>query len=617
MKTFKLSSYSFYAALILVIYIIVSNFLFFPQQIISYDIYGYYLYLPQTFIYHDLGIHNPDQVLDLMQKYGNSSTFYQASPLADGGYVMKYSMGLAILYAPFFFIAHFFAPLTGYAADGYSFPYQLALLVGGMLYTIAGILFLRKVLLRFVNEKITAISLILIVAATNFPIHTSMYGQNAMSHNFLFALYAVVLWLTIRWHETYKAKWIIFLGIICGITILSRPTEIVILAIPLLWGITSFKALHDKFNLLLKHFIQISLFGFIVLTFGFFQLIYWKIHTGHFLYYSYGSNPGEGLELFHPYFRQVLFSFRKGWLIYTPIMFFAIAGFAVLYKRNKKLFWPLIIYFIGNLYLISCWSTWWYANSFSQRPLVPALAVMSIPLGYMILWISERKFLLKIAFSIIIAFLIFLNIFQIWQFHSGIIDGERMTREYYSRIFLSTHATDEDRKYLLLDRYYYYVNGFDNEYEYNSRLYKTDGFENGATFDSIAPAQGSSYCILDSADTYSPVIESTYSELTQRDHAWLRVRVKLFPVSPPDSMKIAIVTHFSHNGFAYNYRAIESPTLVLQEGIWNDVKFDYLTPEVRQKSDLFRTFIWNISGGIVLVDDLRLEVFEKKEDLLK
>lgn len=616
MKTQK-TSYSLFVAIIIIIYIISSNFLFFPQQIISYDIYGYYLYLPQTFIYHDLGIHNPDRVMALMQQYNSSSTFYQASLLPEGGFVMKYSMGMAILYAPFFFIAHILAPIAGYAADGYSFPYQLALLVGSMIYTILGIVFLRKVLLRFFNEKTAAISLLLIVAATNFPVHTSMYGQNAMSHNFLFALYAMALWFTIRWHESLKTKWIVFLGLACGIAILSRPTEIVILAIPAFWSITTWKSFVEKLQLLLKKFGQLTLFAGIIFAIGFLQLLYWKKFTGHFIYYSYGSNPGEGLELFSPYIKEVLFSFRKGWLIYTPIMLFAIAGFVVLYKRNRKLFWPLTIYFISNLYLISCWSTWWYANSFSQRPLVPALAVMSIPLGYMLLWISERKFLLKIAFSAIIAFLVFLNIFQIWQFHTGIIDGERMTRAYYSRIFLSTHATDEDRKYLLLDRYYFYMNGFVNENEYNSRLFVKEGFDNGTTYDSIAPAEGSSYCILDSADTYSPVIEASYNELTQRDHAWLRVRVKLFPVSPPESLKIAIVTHFSHKDFAYNYRTIESPTLVLQQGIWNDVKFDYLTPEVRQKSDLFRTFIWNISGGIVLVDDLRLEVFEKKEDLLK
>ncbi|HPB02051.1 MAG TPA: hypothetical protein PLZ67_03780, partial [Bacteroidales bacterium] len=130
MNTCK-TSLSLIAFAIIAAYLIISNFVFFPNQIISYDIYGYYLYLPQTFIYNDLSIHNPAQVLSLMEQYGSSSTFYQATLLPDGTYVMKYSMGLAILYSPFFFIAHTLAPALGYAADGYSFPYQFSLLLNG------------------------------------------------------------------------------------------------------------------------------------------------------------------------------------------------------------------------------------------------------------------------------------------------------------------------------------------------------------------------------------------------------------------------------------------------------------------------------------------------------
>jgi hypothetical protein len=347
-----------------------------------------------------------------------------------------------------------------------------------------------------------------------------------------------------------------------------------------------------------------------VLALGFCQLLYWKLHTGHFLYYSYGSNPGEGMEFFSPYITEVLFSFRKGWLIYTPIMILAFSGLIVLFNKNRKIFWALLAYTIFNLYLVSCWSTWWYAQSYSQRSLVPALAVMSIPLGFFLTWVAGRKIILKFAISLVIVFLVFLNFFQIWQFHVGILDGDRMTREYYFSTFLSTSASDKEKKLLLIDRRRYEINNFDNEQEYNSRILIKKGFEDGVIIDSIAPAEGARYCQLDSPDTYSPVIEVPYSELTKKDHAWLRVRVKIFPVTPPDSLKVALVLHFSHKGFPYQYRTIESPRMELKPGVWNEVKFDYLTPEVRNKSDIFRTFVWNMAGGSVLVDQLSLEVFE-------
>ncbi len=612
MNTCK-TSLSLIAFAIIAAYLIISNFVFFPNQIISYDIYGYYLYLPQTFIYNDLSIHNPAQVLSLMEKYGSSSTFYQATLLPDGTYVMKYSMGLAILYSPFFFIAHTLAPALGYAADGYSFPYQFSLLLNGIIYSIAGFWFLRKVLLKYSSEKVTAIALLIIVAGTNIPIHMAMYGQNAMSHNYLFALYCMALWFTIRWHETYKVKFIVFLGLACGLAILSRPTEIVILAIPALWSVDSWKALQEKFKTIFNHFGQIAVFGFIVLALGFCQLLYWKLHTGHFLYYSYASNPGEGMDFFSPYITEVLFSFRKGWLIYTPIMILAFSGFMMIYNKNRKIFWALLTYTVFNLYLVSCWSTWWYAQSYSQRALIPALSVMSIPLGFFLTWVAGRKIFFKSVISIVIGFLLFLNIFQIWQFHAGILSGDRMTKEYYKKIFLRTTVSDEDRKLLLLDRWYYELNGFDNEQEYRSKMIKTNGFEDGGLIDSIPAIEGTRYCILDKADSYSPVIDIPYNNLTTKDHAWLRIRAKVFPLYMSDSNRFALVMHFSYNGLAYQYKAIESPSMNLKSNQWNDISFDYLTPEVRRKNDIFRTFVWNMTGEPILVDELSVEVFEPRD----
>jgi len=598
---------------IIAAYLIISNFVFFPNQIISYDIYGYYLYLPQTFIYNDLSIHNPAQVLSLMEQYGSSSTFYQATLLPDGTYVMKYSMGLAILYSPFFFIAHTLAPALGYAADGYSFPYQFSLLLNGIIYSIAGFWFLRKVLLKYSSEKVTAIALLIIVAGTNIPIHMAMYGQNAMSHNYLFALYCMALWFTIRWHETYKVKFIVFLGLACGLAILSRPTEIVILAIPALWSVDSWKALQEKFKTIFNHFGQIAVFGFIVLALGFCQLLYWKLHTGHFLYYSYASNPGEGMDFFSPYITEVLFSFRKGWLIYTPIMILAFSGFMMIYNKNRKIFWALLTYTVFNLYLVSCWSTWWYAQSYSQRALIPALSVLSIPLGFFLTWVAGRKIFFKSVISIVIGFLLFLNIFQIWQFHAGILSGDRMTKEYYKKIFLRTTVSDEDRKLLLLDRWYYELNGFNNEQEYRSKMIKTNGFEDGGLIDSLPAIEGTRYCILDKADSYSPVIDIPYNNLTTKDHAWLRIRAKVFPLYMSDSNRFALVMHFSYNGLAYQYKAIESPSMNLKSNQWNDISFDYLTPEVRRKNDIFRTFVWNMTGEPILVDELSVEVFEPRD----
>jgi len=367
------------------------NYWLMPQNNLCYDVFGYYLYIPFQFIYHDLGISHIEVLNGIVAKYHNTDTLYQIIQQPNGASVMKYSMGMSFFYAPFFFIGHGFAYLLGYPMDGFSLPYQKSIFIGGIIYSILGIWLLMKVLLHFFSDKVSAITLLLIVVATNVLVHFSMYGQNAMSHNMLFFSYALILWLTIKWHETYKLKHIIGLAIICGLSILSRPSEIVCLLIPFLWGVADFRGLKGKITLLIKNKRQMLLFFLIIVLIGSFQMIYWKIITGKFLFYSYGANAGEGFEFLSPYLYEVLFSFRKGWLLYTPIMIFAIIGFVQVYKKNRFIFWALFAYFLLNLYVVSSWSCWWYAQSFSQRSLIQSYPVMAIGLGYFIQWLMNQR----------------------------------------------------------------------------------------------------------------------------------------------------------------------------------------------------------------------------------
>lgn len=79
------------------IFVVINNFVFIPGNILSWDVFGYYLYLPFKFIYHDLGLTNDSVVHSIIAEYQNTGTFYQASKLPNGNYVMKYSMGISFL----------------------------------------------------------------------------------------------------------------------------------------------------------------------------------------------------------------------------------------------------------------------------------------------------------------------------------------------------------------------------------------------------------------------------------------------------------------------------------------------------------------------------------------
>ncbi len=596
----------------LAIFIVFMNVNFAPSNILSWDVFGYYLYLPLTFIYQDLGLQNEEVILQLVEKYTSTGTFYQVVRMPDGVHVMKYSMGMAILYAPFFFIGWLASVVFDYPVDGFSAPFQYSVFVGGIIYSLVGLRYLAKVLSKFFSWKVTAAVLLLTVFATNYLTHITMYGQNAMSQNYLFTGYALVLWFTIRWHETFKMKYAVFLGVIMGLMMLSRPTEIVVLLIPVLWNVFSVDSLQDKLNLVWKQKSQVIVLALLIGVIGSFQLMYWKIYSGSFLFNSYGANAGEGLDLLSPHTWKFLFSYRKGWLVFTPVMGIAIIGFYFIFKKNVRIFWPLLAYFVFNLYLVSSWTTWWYAQSFSQRSMVSSYPFMAIGLGYLLMWLNEQNKLAKnLGYSILVLALLF-NVFQTVQHHRGVLHGDRMTKEYYWAVFGKLSVTEEDKKLLLIDRGFDGVERFKNEEEYQGKVLEKIDFDIMENSPSAIAYSGCCAFELNSETEFSPFIETTFSELTSTDHAWVRISAWVYPLEFDVENPFSLVAHFSYNSYPYKYRTKDATDFKLIPNTWNKVQMDYLTPEVRTKKDFFRTLIWYRGNKKMYVDDLKMEVFVAK-----
>jgi len=411
---------------------------------LDWDVFGYYLYLPAKFIYDDITLEKKNEWLDpLVTKYKTTEGFYQAYKGPKDTYVMKYTMGLSYVYAPFFFIANIAAPLLGYEQDGFSPPYQWMLLVGSLLFSLTGIWFLFKILTRYFSDSIVLITISFIVFGSNYFVMTAYDGL--MPHNFVFTFYAIMLYYTIKWYENQKIKYAIIIGACLGISVLIRPTSAFVAIIPALWGVGNLEEFKIRWNLLLKNFAHLVVLGgaaFLVLLP---QFIYWHSVTGEFLFYSY---PDEKINLFTPHLVNVFFSYKKGWLLYTPLMIVAIIGFVQLYKKYRSLFFPIFIFFLFNAYPISCWDCWWYGGSFAQRPFVESYVFMAFPLAIIIKNISEKKYSFSVPSFLIGLFLIYLNLFQTQQALNGVIDTSQTTKEYYWKVFLKNSVSDDDKRWL-------------------------------------------------------------------------------------------------------------------------------------------------------------------------
>ena len=211
---------------------------------------------------------------------------------------------------------------------------------------------------------------------------------------------------------------------------------------------------------------------------------------------------------------------------------------------------------------------------------------------------------------LVLACLLLLNIFQTIQYANGTIHGDRMTGEYYFAVFGKLSATDEDKKLLLVNRSYGTTESLSNEADYTSRLLKALDFEEINTNDSIPALSGSNSFQLDSINIYTTAIESTYEQLTEKDHAWIKVTAYVYPTDNSIQNPFSLVVHFNHNNYPYKYRAFDSEKMNLQLNKWNKVTYFYLTPEVRKKYDNLKVYFWNRGTGKVFIDDLQVEVLE-------
>lgn len=601
---------SYGVVVLLALIIFITNYLHFPSNAISYDVFGYYLYLPQTFIYNDLALENYGQVENLIAQYKSTGSFYQVTMAPNGNWVMKYSMGMALLYLPFFLIAHCIALLSAFPADGFSYPYQVSLGVAGILYTIAGCWFLRKFLLRCFSDGITALTLFTILLGTNFYFHSSFHGQGTMTHNFLFAFYALILLESANWSKKPTMKSAIKLGVLCGLTVLARPSEIICLFIPLLWGVHNFKSLKTKINTLWNYKSHVLALAGVLGVIGSFQVIYWIWVSGKPLYYSYGGNAGEGFEFLSPYVVEVLFSFRKGWLVYTPLMSLALFGFYFLWRKQKQIFIPVLLFFLTNLYIVSSWSCWWYAESFSQRALIQSYAVLSLPLAYFLAWAFSKKNLIGGLIAVVIGGLVILNLFQTWQMANSVLHPSRMTKEAYGAIFGQTDLPEGYFDMLLVNR----------EFEGEEKIPDTSKFTNSIIYQNTFDQPQDTFrystdglnfthaLLLEKPMERSPEFRKEYGEITNNYFAWFRISVDVFPFKKGNPTRLVVC--IEHNHYCYKYRTFDLNPDSISLQTWNRLSFDYLSPEIRRMDNELKVYVEHLGGQPVLIENLTIQAFE-------
>ena len=397
-------------------------------DVLTSDSGGYYAYLVGAYITHDLGDGTYQAAIratyrpDLNPNYGMVR-------LPNGKTVFKYPIGMAVAYAPWFWLAHGYALLHGDPPDGYSTPYQVLVALGCLGYALLGLGLLGRELRRHFPDHLAALTLLVIGLGTNLFCYATY--EATMPHATLFLLNVLLLRYTRQWYEAGSWRAGLALAAVFGMLLLVRPSELWMVAVPLLWNLTAWSALRQRLRYWGAHWQQLASMTAVVGLLASVQFVFWRTVGGHWLLDFY---PGERFDFLHPHIWQGLFSVRKGWLFWTPLMSLALLGIYWT-RRYVAAAAPVLVVLVPVVvYATYSWWDWGYGGSFSARPLISLYPLLSLALAsFWARWWPAYAGPL----AVVVGLGVLLNLLQSWQYFLGMVNCCEMTWEQYKHYFFA------------------------------------------------------------------------------------------------------------------------------------------------------------------------------------
>lgn len=421
-----------YVAEVLVIFsfiFLLNNYIGNVEQTINADGIGYYDYLPSLFIHHDfIRKDNPIHEDSLLYTRLISTGVYVDY---KGFKVDKYPCGTAILQLPFFAYAYVTSNHSGDKNDGYQRAFQKAVFHAAIFYLFLSILFLKKVLILYEIKKHVIIFCQFILVLATSVTHYANFDAGFSHIYSLFAITAFVYFFKsflLNKTTNHFLLACLFLGLIF---IIRQPNLLIVLFIPFMAH--SFENLKIGIRTLLKKKTQLLLGTVFFLGVASIQSILWYLQTGYFFVYSY---QGEGFNFLDPHFFSILFSYKKGLFVYTPIVLFTLISlFWFAYKSYFYLLFTWVSFFLILTYVLSSWWSWFYGCSFGLRAYIDYYSLFFIPFAFMLnrIKLSQRMVLMLCSLPFIP-----LNIIQTYQYKEFILHWINMDKEKYWKVFLKT-----------------------------------------------------------------------------------------------------------------------------------------------------------------------------------
>ena len=564
------------------------------------DAQGYYGYLVATFIEHSF------DWKEVIQPYAD--TYFNGAAAdftvqSEHGRINKYYAGTAVLILPFFLVACLAAWLFGFPIDGYSEPFQLGIVFSALFYAGVGMYYLSKFLERKgISKPVALFSVVAGLFGTGL-FHYSI-SEAAMSHVYSFGLVSLFMYRVDKWLQNSNRSDLIWSSLVFGLIVLVRPVNgLVIFSVPFIAG--GVAPLIDKLKSNQRLFKQLSIGIALVFSVLLFQVLMYLAQVGKPLVWSYQD---EGFNFLNPEIINVLFSYKKGFFIYTPLAGLGLFGLMIyLFERPKQGAW--IWLFLGLVvYVISCWWNWYYGGSFGHRAMIEYLPFFIFGLAYLMQQSSKPA---QLTIFGLCSFFVYLNLVQSYQYQKFILHWDGMSKERYWEVFMETDREFDGIFYRqkqelvpLSEQEIIEIVVFDSDLE-EGTTWGSQGFTTEKAFSGVQSSR------VNSESKYGTTLGVPAKEIGITGRKQLRITAMVWSERTFPSLSIAYSYRRNEGDYGHDYIGIGQ--LVTKKKVW--VKVEHLVPISLALDENHTWIVYPISDdeGTIYLDDIRYEIMTLKE----
>jgi hypothetical protein len=301
------------------------------------------------------------------------------------GTAANYAFGAPVLWSPFFALCHLWLGLlnglgSSFVRDGFSGPYQRAVGLGSLVYGFLGFVLVYRLLTNFFPRRLS-LSVTLLVCVGSFYVWY-LTVENSMVHGV--AMFATTLFLY-SWHMTRKGRTRLqwgLLGAAAGLMSMARWQNSLFLLLPVA---------HDVWRALRAHRppdlrrIAGDLGAFVVALLVAFspQMLFWRVVRGEWISPPFAEH---GMHLDSLHVADVLFSPYHGLFSSTPLLYLAMLGLPLFFRRDRLLTAVLVAGFLAQLYINASIEAWWGGAGFGARRFESCALAFAVGLASLLSW---------------------------------------------------------------------------------------------------------------------------------------------------------------------------------------------------------------------------------------